>query len=501
MTISRRSFLYALGAGTVVTVAGCSGEPSGTGPSSTGGTATTTAPPSTSSAPSGPPNWKALRGKVSGGLLLPDDDGYQAASRAFNPLFDSHKPAAIAKCKKASDVQACLDAVRGRGVPIAARGGGHSYAGYSTPNDGLVIDMRGMSTVSVKGDQVEVGAGARLIDVYSGVANSGRLLPAGSCPSVGIAGLTLGGGIGVLSRKYGLTCDRLVSAKVVTPDGQLITASADEHSDLYWALRGGGGGNFGVVTSFTFSTEEAPEMSVFSLRFPAGSTADVVDAWQSWVKDAPHELWSNCVVSGGSTPTCRVGGCYVGSTSGLSSVLSGLTASASPSSRSSLGKSYLDAMKYMGGCSSKSVDQCHPAAEGGSLNRESFTASSRMLEEAVPGAKIVSAMRGHSGMDLLLDSLGGAVSDVDPSETAFPHRSALASAQIYMGGSAASAVGEVRSALGDLTGAHGYVNYIDPKMPDWGKAYYGDNLAKLKQVAQTYDPDGVLAFAQSVAKG
>jgi hypothetical protein len=163
-------------------------------------------------------------------------------------------------------------------------------------------------------------------------------------------------------------------------------------------------------------------------------------------------------------------------------------------------------MKYMAGCSSRSVSDCHPSAEGGGLQRESFVASSRILGKTTDGAKIVSMMDGRSGMDLLLDSLGGQVSELDPSETAFPHRTALASAQIYMGASAsrrdsaASSVGEVRDALGDLVGPSGYVNYIDPKMPDWGSAYYGDNLPKLKDVAHTYDPDGVFTFAQSVAK-
>lgn len=149
---------------------------------------------------------------------------------------------------------------------------------------------------------------ARPTGVYQ-AGRAGRCLPAGSCPTVGIAGLTLGGGIGVLARKYGMTCDHLVSARVVTAGGKLRTVSADSEPDLFWALRGGGGGNFGVVTSFTFRTDPAPPaVTVFSLHFPAGSANDVLDAWQRWLPEAPPELWANVVLSGGSPVQARVSG-------------------------------------------------------------------------------------------------------------------------------------------------------------------------------------------------
>ena len=510
MTISRRTFFSVLGAGaTVGLAAACSGDPAA-GPTSTSpvaGSTTSAPPPST---PSGPPDWAALRARVSGGLLLPGDSGYDVAKRGFNPLFDGHKPAAVAKCAKPEDVQACIEAARGRGVPIAARSGGHSYVGYSTPDGGLVVDLRGMSGVQVQPDgSAVVGAGARLIDVYAGLADSGRLLPAGSCPTVGIGGLTLGGGIGVLSRKYGLTCDRLTSAQVVTADGRLITASEESEPDLFWALRGGGGGNFGIVTSFTFRTEAAPQLTVFQLRFAGGATADVLGGWQEWLPGAPAEVWSNCVISGGATPTSRIGGCFVGSPGGLNPLLDRLIGKigSQPSSRSVQAKGFLDAMKYMAGCSSRSTTQCHPDFEGGQLQREAFVASSRILDGPADPAAVVKLMAGRSGMDLLLDSLGGEVSTVESSATAFPHRTALASAQIYVGTSSSeqqrstTSLAEVRDGLGAIAGPHGYVNYIDPDLKDWGSAYYGANLGRLKDVAKHYDPDGVFAFAQSVAKG
>ncbi|WP_457031001.1 FAD-binding oxidoreductase [Kitasatospora sp. P5_F3] len=492
MTMDRRGFLATLGLGGTMALAG---PAVGGARAATRGRAV--------------PDWSALKACLDGRLLLPEDQGYGVARLGYNELNDGQFPAAVARCTSAADVRNCLDAARGHGVPIAARSGGHSYLGYSVPNGGLVMDLRQMAQVQVQPDgTVQVGAGARLIEVYAALARAGRLLPAGSCPTVGVSGLALGGGIGVLTRKYGLTCDRLVSAEVVTADSRVLTASESCEPDLYWALRGGGGGNFGVVTRFTFSTEPAPELTVFSLRFPAGSAASVIGAWQQWVADAPSELWSNCVVSGASSPTCRVGGCYVGPQSGLEPLLDQLVSAAAtqPTSRTAQTKSYLDAMKYMAGCANDTIAQCHPVSEGGLLPREAFVAASRILDTALDPQQITQLMTGHTGVDLLLDSLGGEVSRLAPDATAFPHRSALASAQIYAsttlaGKAAATAtVDAIRDGLGALGATGAYVNYIDATLPDWGTAYYGDNLPRLKAVARRYDPDQVFAFPQSVAR-
>lgn len=491
MTINRRRFLGVVAAGAAA--AACSPGRGAAPPTSTGTTTTTTTsapPPSTSQAPV-PPDWNALREQLKGELILPADNGYATAARSYNPRFDNHKPAAIARCQSPDDVQRCVDVARNARMPIAARSGGHSYAGYSTPDKGLVLDLRPMATVRVDGDTAEIGAGVRLMEVYSGLADAGRALPAGSCPTVGISGLTLGGGIGVTARKYGLTCDKLVSAKVVLADGTQRTVDGD---DLLWALKGGGGGNFAVVTSFTFATEPAPDMTVFSLRYPAGATADVIGAWQDWIARQPDEMWSNCVVSAGSPPTCRVGGALLGGEDQCKQLLRSMPRA---SSLLITGKGYLDAMRYFGGCSQRSLAQCRPESEGGQLGRATFTASSRMLTEPVDPAALVDLLRGRTALDVLLDSLGGAVSRVAPGDTAFPHRAALASAQIYSSGDA-RAVAEVRDGLGRLAGPHGYVNYIDPAMPDWATAYYGDNLPRLREVAAKYDPDRVFAFAQAL---
>ncbi|MFE1319768.1 FAD-binding oxidoreductase [Kitasatospora phosalacinea] len=455
-----------------------------------------------------PPDWQALRQRLGDRLVLPADPGYGTARLGFNELDDGQFPGAVAKCATADDVRACLDVARGHGIPIAARSGGHSYLGYSVPDRGLVIDLRAMNTVRVRPDgRAEVGAGARLIEVYAGLAAAGRLLPAGSCPTVGIGGLTLGGGIGVLARKYGLTCDRLDAAEVVTADSCVRTADAEHEDGLHWALRGGGGGNFGVVTRFTFDTPPAPGLTVFIVPFPAGSVAQVVGGWQQWVADAPPELWASCQVSGGNPPTCRIVGCWVGDPSGANQQVDRLVrlAGTAPTGRTVAAKDYLDAMKFMAGCANDTIAQCHPTWEGGRLTRTGFVAVSRMFGPGpVDPARLTELMTGRTGVDLLLDSLGGAVGELAPDATAFPHRGSLASAQVYAGATAATedrvraGVDEVRDGLSRL-GAHGaYVNYIDATLPDWGRAYYGENLPRLQQVARQYDPDGVFAFPQSV---
>ncbi|HEX3782369.1 MAG TPA: FAD-binding oxidoreductase [Pseudonocardiaceae bacterium] len=513
--LDRRSFLHvaglAVGLGATTALAACSNTASQAPPtSSSAPPPTTTTPPSTSTAP-GPINYAALASRLPGKLVLPGAAGYAAARRSYNPLFDGRQPGAVALCANPADVQACVAAVAASTTPIAARSGGHSYVGYSTPDNALVVDLTGLSgsTVNPDGSMV-VGAGSRLIDVYAAAANAGRAIGAGSCPSVGISGLTLGGGIGVLSRKFGLTCDQLTSATVVTADGTLRTASANSEPDLFWALRGGGGGNFGIVTSFTFGTAPAPALTVFSLQYPAGSVADVLGGWQEWVAAAPDELWATCNVAGGSPASCTIVGTYVGSAAGLSPLLTDLArrTGVTPSGRSMLSKSYLDAMRYFGGCSSDSIAQCHLTSAGGTLGRESFVASSSMVTNPLtdPGS-VASLCAGRSNLNLIFDALGGAVGRIAPNATAFPHRNALASVQIYqklvtMSQSAATQlVGTVRDTLtGMVGGAAGYVNYIDQNMPNWGQAYYGDNLTRLRQVAARYDPHGVFSFPQAVTK-
>ncbi|MFJ6673005.1 FAD-binding oxidoreductase [Actinosynnema sp. NPDC091369] len=434
-----------------------------------------------------PARWGRLRAHLAGELLLPGDDGYEAARLPFNSLFDHHRPAAIARCVRPEDVQRCLEEARHVGIRVAARSGGHSYAAYSTPHQGLVVDLAPMNGVEVRPDGTAVvGAGARLGDVYAALAAAGRCLPLGNCPSVGIAGLTLGGGLGWVDRTFGLTCDWLRAARVVTVDSRVITASEDREPDLFWALRGGGGGNFGVVTSFEFATAPVPEVfTVFRLRFPAGSAADVLGAWQPWAAAAPEHLSSTCVVlPDGSVDLV---GCSTGPAAPL---------------RAELARLEVDGLL-------EHAEVDYPTATAimtaGQPARNAFRASSRISDGLWDDpAAVAATVRGAAGALLIVGALGGAIDRVGPADTAYPHRGAPTSVEVFgtVGDLPPEQVGrevdDAQSALAGLIGTGTYVNYLDPEQEDWARTAYRHNLPRLRAVARRYDPDRVLRFPQAV---
>ncbi|MEU4742965.1 FAD-binding protein, partial [Actinosynnema sp. NPDC023658] len=398
-----------------------------------------------------------------------------------------HRPAAIARCTRPEDVQRCLEEARRSDLRVAARSGGHSYAAYSTPHEGLVVDLAPMAGIEVRPDGTAVvGAGARLGDVYAALAAAGRCLPLGNCPSVGIAGLTLGGGLGWVQRTYGLTCDWLRAARVVTVDSRLVTASDDREPDLFWALRGGGGGNYGVVTSFEFATAPAPEvLTVFRIRCPAGSAADVLGAWQPWSAALPDHVSSTCVVA--PDGSVELIGCAVGPEGPLLAELARLGVD--------------------GPLEHGEVD--YPTATaimtGGQPARNAFRASSRISDGLWDDpAAVAGTVRGKGSALLIIGALGGAIDRLSPTDTAYPHRGAPTSVEVFgtVGDlppdQVTREVDEAQSALADLIGTGTYVNYLDPEQEEWATTSYRHNLRRLRAVARRYDPDRVLAFPQAV---
>ncbi|MFC0111017.1 FAD-binding oxidoreductase [Kibdelosporangium aridum] len=480
MTLDRRRFLQTAGLGVVA--------------------ATTSLPAFAAAHPKAEPDWAALRGKLSGQLFLPADSGYNDAKLGFFTMYDRHRPAAVARCTRQEDVQACIETAVTNAFPLAARSGGHSYAGYSTLDRGLVIDVSRMNSVEVRPDgTVVVGAGARLFDVYNAVAKAGRLLPGGTCPSVGIAGLTLGGGIGVIGRKYGLTCDRLTNARIVTPDGTIRDAAASP--DLFWALRGGGGGNFGIVTSFTFQTAPSHDFTTFNLSFPSGASAAVVNAWQTWCQEVPDELWSQLSVSGNT----QVEGTFAGPANQVQGLLDTFVrrVGSQPTGRDVREGSYFDTMVSFAHCE-PSNGGCTPSwnGGGGGLGRGTYVATSRILTKQIADPQaFVRLLSSVPGMLTLLDSFGGAIARGD---SAFPHRAGIASIQLIKWvnngdeAGARAAMNPVRDELGRMFGESAYVNYIDPQMPNWANAYYGPNLSRLRSIAAKYDPGKVFRYGQSL---
>jgi len=330
----------------------------------------------------------------------------------------------------------------------------------------------------------------------------------------------------VVARAYGLTSDNLESVQIVTANGAILTANAKQHADLYWACRGGGGGNFGVVTSFTFSTHPAPTPVLFFLSWPWSQAAAVVSAWQSWAPHAPDALWSNLHLAarpGGSTPGIQVGGCYLGSIGGAANLLDQLYAKVGshPSSYFLNQFSYLNAMLLEAGCSSLGYQACHLPwqVQGGRLNRQPQYAKSDFFTRPLSAAGISTLLHGIQNLQtvagakggvggIAFDALGGAVNRVAPSATAFVHRNALFGAQYTTDwdyGAASPGVERQHAWLRSFwtsmrpyASGQAYQNYIDPDLTNWRQAYYGANLPRLQQVKKTYDPTRLFTFPQAV---
>lgn len=443
-----------------------------------------------------PPDWKGLGKSLKGTLIRPDDTAYASARRLFNPAFDGIRPGGIAYCADAADIVKCLHFARQNRVAVTTRSGGHSYAGWST-GTGLVIDVSRINRVTYAAGRAVVGAGAKLIDVYDVLGRSGVSIPAGSCPTVGVGGLTLGGGLGVVSRKYGLTCDTLESVQLVTADGRVLTCDATHNAGLFWACRGGGGGNFGVAVSFTFRTHQTRDVTVFFLHWPWAKAAAALKAWQSWAPTAPDELWSNLHLTRERAGLdVMIGGLYLGGRTALDRLLAPLIAKIGrPSSRSVRATTYRSAMMIMAGCSGKTVAQCRSAP------RESFVAGSHLAyaKLSADGIKALVAGVARPGRHaVLLDAMGGAIARVRPDATAFPHRAALFSVQYYARGTDRTWLRAIRHDLGPHLGEHAYVNYIDPDLTSWRTAYYGQNASRLAQLKSTYDPGRLFNLPQGV---
>jgi FAD/FMN-containing dehydrogenase len=233
---------------------------------------------------------KELAREIDGTVVTPASAAYAQARTIVNKRYDVSHPQAVVYCESVDDVQKTIRWARTHAIHVVPRCGGHSYAGYSTTN-GVVVDVSRMNRIRVHPRTATIGAGARLIDVYSALGAHGVTIPAGSCPTVGISGLTLGGGASYAGRKFGLTCDNVLGLTIVTADGNVLQCSPQKHADLYWACRGGGGGNFGIVTSFRFRTHPVDQVAYYQVVWPWSDAAAAVRAWQAFSPHAPDALF------------------------------------------------------------------------------------------------------------------------------------------------------------------------------------------------------------------
>jgi FAD/FMN-containing dehydrogenase len=435
-------------------------------------------------------------------VLLPGSPGYEQARRPAIDRFAAIRPLAVVRCRNAADVAETISLARRHGIAAVPRGGGHCFAGRSS-TEGVVIDTSPMGSVSVDGDTATVGAGARLGDLYDALAVTGRTLPAGCGPTVGIAGLTLGGGLGILGRRYGLTADRLRGAEVVLADGRVVACDAERDSDLFWALRGAGGGHFGVVTSLIFDTVPAAPATAFHLTWPRADAARVIAAWQAWAPAAPDELAASLLVTapGDGPVVVHAFGAMAGTESDAKALLDGLVvrAATDPTTAITTAGTHRETKRYLAELGDRMA-----GPHGDILHRSEF------FNRPLP-ADAIEALVAHLDArrvpgqyrELDFTPWAGAYNRVPAHATAFAHRDAIFLLKhAAAGGPAARQWLERSWAAVRPWGSGGvYPNFPDPDLAGWAYAYYGDNYPRLRQVKARYDPDRFFRSSQSIQKG
>jgi FAD/FMN-containing dehydrogenase len=407
-------------------------------------------------------------------VYLPDSPGYDDIRQPADVRYADVRPRVVFRCASTDDVVRAIEYARAEKLPVVPRGGGHCFAGRSS-TEGVLIDLGGLADVTVSDGIATVGAGARLAGVYAALHEHGRAIPAGCGATVGVAGLTLGGGIGLIGRAYGLTCDRLVGAEVVLADGRVVSCAADREPDLFWALRGAGGGQFGVVTSLRFATVPEPVTTRFEQRWTSG-IALVVEAWQEWAPDAPDDVTAvlTVVAAPGEPLSATMFGATLRSVDATAEVLRGVA----PSLEGGLPYSALKSS----------------FADDGAVVRIRSEFFARSLTRPTI-ERLLDALRAPAR--LTFTPMGGAYNRVAAGATAFAHRD-----QRFLLEHVAAPDSPWTDRSWGIAHAEGsgrvYPNFPDPALVDWASAYHGENHARLVAVKQTYDPGRLFTFPQSV---
>jgi len=446
-------------------------------------------------------------------LVEPGDPRYSLSRNQFIGRPVEVLPKAVARCRGASDVAEALIAARRHGWAFAVRGGGHSNACHSS-TEGLVLDLSPDDSITVDGSRVTVGGGVRTGRLAARLAATERLVPGGSCPSVGVIGAALGGGFGSHGRLHGLTCDRLLAAEVVLADGRVVVVDADHEPDLFWALRGAGGGNFGVVTSATFETARAVPRTHVRLAWPVVHAPELIARWLAWAPVAPDDVALELVLLAPDyledEPTVVLIG--AASPDALAEFLAGVDAEpvltqvehltaaeavllqATPASAVAHDPVGLPLVHDRPGmCAAKTEFFVRPLPEQAVLGLLAWFTAGRVHGEL---------------REVAFTPWRGAYGRVPAHATAFAHRDAayLVKHTVLVGPVGAArrgreAVEWLRRSWAEVhpwgTGG-AYANFPDPALADWFAAYYADNTGRLREVKAAYDPEDFFRFAQSV---
>jgi FAD/FMN-containing dehydrogenase len=461
--------------------------------------------------------WGALAAVIAGDVILPPSPGYYVAYPALNARFDDVQPQAIVRCASLEDVAEALRFAHRHGMEVATRSGGHCFGGRSSTH-GLLVDVNPLHSVEIADGAVTVGGGTRLGEVYEALLAPDLAIPAGSCPSVGVAGLALGGGLGIIGRKYGLTSDHLLSVQIVLADGRVVESDDHHDEDLFWALRGAGPGNFGVVTALSFRTLRAPAATNFHLTWPLSEAPAVIDAWQSWGPAAPEELAASLLIGASAQvdepPSVGVFGVMLGTESDTAELVDELVGRARSDPESAFRKhmSFGETAQYWGERAAR--DRVEGEPPGWELRGHRFIKSE--FFKRVLSAELIEALLENfrkdrvAGQSRELDfsPWGGAYGRVSADATAFVHRDDLFwlkhATEVVPGASTAekeAAHDWVRRSWATVhpwgTGRV-FPNFPDPDLEDWAHAYYGTNLDPLVRVKARYDPGNLFRFRQSL---
>lgn len=438
-----------------------------------------------------PSGWEGLSTALGGKVLLPDSPQFAGAKQVFNTNYNGSTPAAVVTPTSAADVQKAMAFAAAHNLKVAPRSGGHSYTGASTANGTMVLDLRqlpGDANYDAATGQVTVTPATSLYTMHRTLAAVGRGVPTGTCPSVGAAGHALGGGMGAQSRHAGLLCDQLTSASVVLPSGQAVTASAASNPDLFWALRGGGGGNFGVTTSLTFATFPTKDVDAVNLNFPPQSFAQVLVGWQNWLRTADPNSWALADATVDAMGVhCRIlATCPAGSGNSAAAAIT-QAVGIQPSGVETHTFNYMDLVNYL------AVGNLNPQPLGYVGGSDVFPTVNAAVAQGIAAA--VNAFPRNAGRMLaIMHALDGALATVAPAATAFPWRRQSALVQWYVETS-----GDPAATTNWLASAHqavqqysvgGYVNYLEANQSP--ARYFGPNLSRLSAVRQKYDPGRVM---------
>lgn len=468
-----------------------------------------------------PSTLSQLATALDGVLLRPADGGYPAAAR--RPTiggFDEILPQAVVGCASVRDVRTAVGFAAAHDLPLAIRGGGHSFADFCS-TDGLLLDLSRMDRITGGAQAVTVGPGVRIKALADHLAGLGRLVPVGWCPTVGVIGAVLGGGYSPLGRYYGLGCDHLRSAEVVLANGDQVRVDATTEPDLFWALRGAGGGNFAVVTAATLQTRPAPTATVFAQSWDYRHAGAVVECWQRFAPYADATVNAELVLAAGADPStvpmAVLFGVVVGSaehTIDLLREFAGQVGAAPGRLRTvaTLDGAELARHHMYAGMPAELVPAPAPPPGQRPVRR---VLRSGFFDAPLPAA-VVEELVGHFVADrqpgeyreIEFVPWGGAYRQAPPSGAAFAHRDPLFLVEVNanVSGTATDAarrrveqsVGQCWSLLRPSASGQVYPNYPQADLPDWAVAYHGRNLARLSAVKAAYDPTGLFRFPQSV---